>query len=196
MPQNLRMTQLPVFLFHASEEQVKICIRQLAWLSIKPQQVQLIQAVLSDEKKVSIKDLFACYATQTSLMQKLDRLSSPNTKCSDDFDQLVNSTVLVQTRVDEQLRDALTNGVCQRLPDEAKQRECLRHVHVLAASFSHLESLKTAEVIKAMFVLPLELKRQQNEIKVQTQSIDVERFFWTYHLKDSRQPEFLLQPKS
>jgi len=55
---------------------------------------------------------------------------------------------------------------------------------MLARSFSYLSELKTVDIIKAMFVLPLEVRKQKSIIELQQQEIDAERFFWEYHYRE------------
>jgi hypothetical protein len=46
-----------------------------------------------------------------------------------------------------------------------------------------------------MFVLPLEVQRQNKMIELFEQEIDAERFYLEYHYHEKAQPELLLQPK-
>ena len=71
----------------------------------------------------------------------------------------------------------LSNGIDARLQESLlghlgragllegdRAEECLRHVCLLSKAFAEVASLRTAEVIKAMFVLPLEIRRQKAEV--------------------------------
>ena len=66
---------------------------------------------------------------------------------------------------------------------------------MLASAFGYLSQLKTVEIIKAMFVLPLELKKQKSLVTLRQQEIDAERFFWEYHYRELAQAEILLKKK-
>ena len=55
---------------------------------------------------------------------------------------------------------------------------------MFATAFGFLSELKTVEIIRAMFVLPLELKKQRSIIDLKYQEIEAERFFWEYQYRE------------
>ena len=76
-------------------------------------------------------------------------------------------------------------------------KECSKQVKAIeyvARAFNALETIKTSEILKALFIVPLEVKRQQSLLKLQQDEVDAERFFWQYTLRDRDEPERLLQP--
>lgn len=56
--------------------------------------------------------------------------------------------------VDQQLSKEVDHSFLQRLEGASQS------INLVSRAFKHLEQLKTAEIIKAMFILPLEVQKQ------------------------------------
>lgn len=90
---------------------------------------------------------------------------------------------LIETRLDygfdTDVQQALQNRWEQtEWPDEHKKEKAREAMTYLARAFYHLQQLKTVEIIRAMFLLPLEVKRRNSLIELSKQEIEAERFFW------------------
>ena len=94
-------------------------------------------------------------------------------------------TLKKSTEFEELVSERLTEQVDQHFLQKVVQEERSTTLTLAARAFKHMESLKTADIIKAMFILPLEVKRQQQVIELGKTEIKVETFFWEYHLRDS-----------
>lgn len=109
--------------------------------------MNLIRAVLNDEQRIALKDLPSAYAVSHSLIYKLQKMQTlkSNTK----FEEMVDASL--QSEVDTQLFERLSSM------DGASNNS--RSISLVARAFRHMESLKTADIIRAMFIMPLEVRR-------------------------------------
>ena len=157
---------------------------------------ELILAVLRDEQTVSLKDLPACYQTSTSLSFKLTEMqaiSRSKSKHDSDYDRIVKTVLMETDAVDEALFQHFRS--LAPVEDPAEQQKRASNWEVLCRAFGSLQTMRTVELIKAMFILPLEQKRIAANVAVLQDEIEAEQFFWRYHLLDEKQPETLLSGK-
>ena len=111
-----------------------------------------------DEKSISIKDLPAAYACTHSLLHKLNDLQKTtiDSKQAAQFVQLLETTL--PTESDAQVETCLIRDLDSSAPD---YESCLKHSNLLARAYSYMDSLRTSDILKALFILPLEVRRNQ-----------------------------------
>ena len=126
-------------------------LRQLSLINLertysdRSYQINLIAAVVNDEKSIAMKDLPAAYACSHSLISKLQRLDSEmnQSKQFQDYVDLVDG--FMNDECDTQIRDALVARFqLTQFDSDQKKDQANMAINHLAKAFRQLSLLKTS----------------------------------------------------
>lgn len=150
--------------------------------------------MLADESTIALRDLPAFYANATSLLYKL---KEPVAEVPDEIRQLLDAETAPPSRLSLHLIARLETLLSSSEQTNADGIAAMgkQAVHRINQTLSMLSESKTVEMIQALFILPLETRRQQELAALAHQEWNCYFDFYRFHYRDSSEAYILALPK-